>query len=279
MNKVMKILVCTLCIPSFVYSMENKRCIPQKQHDKTLVKNSEHNLTIGPYFSNGENVSRKVVIKTHPAHWRNTMSPVLIPFSIHSRIYDGIEGTFKIAALLHLIKSLVKGEITVLLTEGAHLNALSLKYDGDLNKALDICMQDANNLKLRFEHELDNCHIARWTDFVYDDSDYSIFKNTLLDLYDNDNTYKSLITADIESTYTIDRQNEYQNKQHYFDACKLDLIETTIALLLIASKKGYRFQFYPGKTYLSMAYINNQLLKEDERLNWVNMRISVKDKC
>lgn len=242
------------------------------------LRQSKHNLIVGPYLSNGEDISMLVTIKTRPAHWQNSTSPVLVPFSIHSHIYDGIQGTFKIAALLNLIKNCVKGEATILFCEKAHLNVLSLKYSGDLNKALEVCEQDTHGLMLRFKDELDGFHIAHWANFVNDDPGYIHFRNKLLDLYDTDSVYRSLVTADIAETYTIERQNEYPDKEQYFDACKLDLIEMTV-FSLIASKKGYHFYFYPGKSWSSMTYINNQFLTENERLSLVNVRISLKDQC
>ena len=146
-------------------------------------KNTRHNLTVDTRLTDGTKISCKVMTQTRPGHWLNTSHPVILPFSIHTALYNGDEGKIKVSAFLQLVKSNVKGKVSVLFCEKAHVQVLSLKYKNDLAKATEACVQDANKLIDRFKEELEGCEVLHWTDFIDNDKDYAFFKNKVLDMY------------------------------------------------------------------------------------------------
>jgi nucleosome binding factor SPN SPT16 subunit len=69
------------------------------------------------------------------------------------------------------------------------------------------------------------------------------------------------LRADAEDTYNEDRKKDFPDKSLYISKFELDLLEHCI-FYLIASKNGYKFEFYPGKIYSSIDFFNNHFLDE-----------------
>lgn len=106
---------------------------------KEFNKSSRHRLTV-KYLP--DSVVRSMVVGTRPNNWINTTENVIIAISIHSRFNEGIDGYFKLSALVNTVKSRVRGKITILFCEGAHINVLSLKFN-NTSDALIACRRDA----------------------------------------------------------------------------------------------------------------------------------------
>lgn len=236
-----------------------------------MQKNSRHHLLVERSIDTGKTIIQKVTVKTRPANWQGTDQPVILPFSIYSALYEGIAGDFKVASFLQVVKSNVKGKITILLCEGAHLQTLSLQHNS-AEKALQICCQEADFLVKRYNLEFQNCEVIRWKDFVTDDSFYKFFKDKIYHLYQINGSFQSKVRFDAEKTSNVDFNNESLDKPSYVNKAELDLLEQCI-YLMIASKKGYRFEFYPGKRNNCVDFINCKLLDDFTKLTRINITL------
>ncbi len=174
------------------------------------------------YFFSG-----KIAFKTKQINWEGTNSPVVIPISIHSKFHQGVVGALKMQALISTIKENVRGEITLLLTERAHAN--ENQFDA---------LQDAYALTDFFQECFQNCKITYWHSYINADMHYKECYQKVLDLYHTDATFQSFI-----------------HKEGKNSSARADLIEQSTALLVL-KKKGYCFQFYPGKQYEAIEYLN-----------------------
>ncbi|MBA3284150.1 MAG: hypothetical protein H0U27_03690, partial [Nitrosopumilus sp.] len=98
------------------------------------------------YINRDEVVRGKLAFKTKETNWLNTETPVVVLISIHSSFNDGICGELKMNAFLSTIKNHVKGKITILLSDIAHLRTRNLHHQEDLKKTFDCCIEDARLL-------------------------------------------------------------------------------------------------------------------------------------
>ena len=101
----------------------------------------------------------KLAIKTRETHWLNTAHPVVV-LSIHSALHKNVDGDLKMNALISSIKKLVKGRITVLLSDRAHLQTYSLKYQDDIKKAFEYCLLSAHTLQERYRPYFESCEVS-----------------------------------------------------------------------------------------------------------------------
>ena len=238
-----------------------------------MRKNSRHHLVIKRSIDTKENVVRRVTVKTRPGNWEETEQSVIIPLSIYSAIYDGIEGDFKIAALLQTVKTKVKGKITVLLCEGAHLKTLSLKYNNDEEKALQVCYRASDNLFKRYRSDFQGCEVVHWEDFVNHDSFYKSFKDEVYQLYKTNEVFRVKVRFDAQKV----SNNEYLDRSLFIERAELDLLEQCV-YLMIASKKSYKFEFYTGKRNDCVDFINREFLADSVKLTRVNVTLGT-PKC
>ena len=207
-------------------------------------------------------------MRTKPTNWQNTDLPIILPFSIYSAIYEGIAGDFTVGAFLQVVKSNVKGKITILLCDGAHLQTLCF----ECINAEEMCYHDANDLIERFNRDFQNCEVVHWRDFVTNDDSYQIFKDKIYQLYRTDKVFQSKVESDAEKNTNRKFGSECADRL-YIDGAKMDLLEHCV-YLLVASKKGYRFEFYPGKRNDCVNYINCHLLDDPEKLTRINVTLS-----
>ncbi|MCL5260265.1 MAG: hypothetical protein M1561_01070 [Gammaproteobacteria bacterium] len=235
-----------------------------------IKRNSRHYIPINCIQATGEIVTKKLTIKTRPAFWINTNQKVIFPFSINSSIYESNAGVLKISALLKLVKSQVLEKVMVLLCEKAHMHVLSIK--SNIEEAFKEGYQKANNLIAIFKDALIGCNVIYWKDFIENDDDYTRFKKLIFDLYKSNAEFKLRVRDDANKTYNADRAKEFPNKSLYIKNAELDLLEQCI-YLLITSKNGYRFEFYPGKRTSSAEFINSSFLDEPNRLVRVNVTL------
>ena len=202
-----------------------------------------------------------------------TLHDIILPFSIHSAIHEGIDGDFKITSFLRVIKSNAKGKITILFCEAAHQHVLSLKYMGDLNVALSKCRNDAIVLLDRFKDEMKGCEVLFWEDFVNRNIFYNKFKNVVMDLLESDEMMRSLLNDEVGKTYTTARACEYPDKLAYFNKATLDLVEMIIAVKIIY-ENSHKILIYPGNMPRVFSHLKSILFPE---MIFVNAGIKQKE--
>jgi hypothetical protein len=188
---------------------------------------------------------RNIVVKTRPNHWVNSASNVIIPISIHSRFNDGVDGFFKLSALVNTVKARTRGKVTILLCEGAHINVLNLKFNNKLD-TWNACYRDAKNLLMRFEKLFIGCEISFWRDFVTYNKSYDVINNEILSIIDNNYLAKEYIENDVEASYTNKFIREYPDRQAYVINAKLDILEMLVGMKIMHEKQ-YKAIFYPWK--------------------------------
>lgn len=219
---------------------------------------------------------KRIAIKTSSCDWIGSDEPAIILFSVHSAFHEGPKGMVNVKAILSAIKQNMHGPITLLLSEKAHLNVLAIEH-GDYAKALALATHDAHAIAHTFAAEFEGCLVTYWDDFITKDSYYSTAQKKIMALYETDQQFQQLLEEDAQKTYTIERSLQFANKELYLDATTKDLLEQCI-YALVAAKKGYRFEFYPGRQYECMQYVNATLLAPEERINHVHVYIAFEKK-
>jgi hypothetical protein len=178
-----------------------------------------------------------------------------------------------VQTFLSTIKEHINGKITILLTEQAHVHALSLLYNNDYHEALERCKKDAQLLVDRYKTYFEGLDVQWWQTFIRSDSEYETFKNLIMETYKTDAQFQQLVRSDAESSYTSTRAQEASDKELYIAKTIQDLLEQAIYIFIV-SKRGYRFDFYPGKPYSSSEYINNNFLSANKRLKRIVVCLS-----
>lgn len=201
-------------------------------------------------------IKGKLAFKTKETDWLNTQFPVVIPISTHSAFHEGVNGEMKMEAFIATLKQSVEGNMTILMTEKAHLNVWKLKTDD----AFELCMAAAQQLAKRFRKIFEGCTVVYWHDYIDDDPSYSAFKEKVLEMYAHDPVFQHHLREDAIASYGGERKDEFPNKELYIERTILDILEQCVCLLVL-KKKGYRKQFYPGRQYAAVEYVNrNQLI-------------------
>ncbi len=207
------------------------------------------------------NALGKLAVKTEKTNWLQTIEPVVVPISIKSKFHTEISGDLKMNALMSTIKDHVRGRITILFTEGAHLVSAAQEFNGNKEHARAYLFSLADKLKSRYEGYFSGCQIAYWSSYISDDPSYIQSKTIVEKLYKEDPLFKRILLNDLSDPN---------------DDAIQDLIEMCICQLVLASK-GYRFQFYPGSPYTAIEYVSN-LLSPEKRTVWVNVFLSIEKK-
>lgn len=70
---------------------------------------------------------------------------------------------------------------------------------------------------------------------------------------------------------------KFSNKELFIEKAIEDLLEQC-ASLLVLSNKGYRFQFYPGKPYASIEYVNRVFIPKDNQIFWIDVFLTIEKK-
>lgn len=214
----------------------------------------------------------KVSFKTKESTWIDSENPVIIPISLHSIFHDEYKGEIKMNALISVIKDHVKGPITILMTEKAHLHALSLKYNHDYTQAWQECLQASQNLSSRYADFFKYCQVSNWN-YISEDKNYEKAKHFILSLFDNDAIFREYLYKDALSTYTTDRAEVYLDQPLFIQKTIEDIIEQCSALLVMAIK-GYRFLFYPGAPLTSQEYVRSLFPKETP-ISWISVFLNI----
>lgn len=222
-------------------------------------------------------IKGRLAFKTKDTNWLETTKPVIILVSTHSAFHKEYEGELKMNAFISTIRNHVKGKVTILFSDGAHLKTMSLKYQNNVNKTFEYCLQATQNLVFRYQSYFQNCHIAYWHSFISEDENFSIYLNFLKQFYQYDLRFRELLHIDAENTYTIERMKDYSDKKIFIEKSIEDLLEQCASLLVLAYK-GYRFQFYPGSSHQSVEYVNQLFVPENKKVNWVDVFLSIEKK-
>lgn len=191
------------------------------------------------------NIRAKIAFKTKDTSWLGTQEPVIILMSVHSALHEGCDGHLKVNALVRTIRGHVKGPVTILIADRAHLRAQS--------RSFETCLQDARALHARYQPYLEGCSVAYWHSYIYQDESFEESLKAVEHLYKNDPQFASLVHA---------------------DGADIDDLLEQCACILVLSKKGYRYQFYPGKPYSSTEYIATLGLQ----VTWVNVFLAIENR-
>lgn len=224
-----------------------------------------------------KNIRGKLAFKTKNIQWLDTTSPVIILVSVHSAFHDEIGGDLKMNALVSTIKDHVKGKITVLLSDRAHIQTVSLNYQSNLELAFEDCHCSAQRLSHRYQSYFQDCNVVYWHSYICEDENFTSFLDRLKHAYQTDATFRELVQNDAETTYTSERMQIYADKTLFIEKTVGDILEQSASILVLANK-GYRFQFYPGSPYASIEYVNSIFNPTDKKLAWIDVFLSIEKK-
>lgn len=230
------------------------------------------------YFKDKQTKIRsRLVFKTRETHWLNTEHPVVIPVSIHSALHKYIDGDLKMNAFMSSIKIFVKGKITVLLTERAHLQTYSLKHRNDIEKAFDECLSMAETLKKRYQPYFESCEVVYWHSYIRQDKNFLNSVKTVQDLFQYDPIFRNHLLNDAEKSYASGFKEEGISKEQYIEKAVEDILEQCTCQLVLC-EKGYRFQFYPGGQNATTQYLNDVIISQEKKLSWIDVCLCIDSK-
>ena len=132
-----------------------------------------------PTFYNGY---KKIAVKMTADSWVGIDDKAIILLSIHSAFNQQEKGQLNVTSLIGIIKKQFKGLITILLSDSAHLNVLTLAYN-NRQKAFEIAKNDALALAQKFSAAFQECHVVLWSDFINRDPHYQTCVNQIAHLY------------------------------------------------------------------------------------------------
>lgn len=219
-------------------------------------------------------VRGKVAFKTQETSWLNTNLPCIALISIDSAFHEGLNGDIKIGAFLSIIKQHTRGPVSILLADTAHIETQKLKYK---SHAFEECFRSTNFLIKRYSSYFDGCNILYWSSFNLQNEHFATFYAQVEDLAKSDPLFQRLLEKDAEAAYTEKRREEFPNQIEFLEKTKADILAQS-ACILILSKEGYRYQFYPGAPYSSIQYINDRLLPTEKQVQWIDVFLSIEKK-
>lgn len=228
---------------------------------------------VSNYSNNEEIVRGKLAFKTVETEWLNTDCPVIVLISIHSSFHQGSAGYLKMDALLSTIKNNIKGKIVVLLADTAHLHTSSLDFCGNTELAFNQCKKDADDLLERFKSLFENHEVVYWHAYISSDPVFRDRLSLVKKRYESDAQFQELIIQDAENTYTPGRENKYPHRALFVEKAVEDILEQCASMYVLINK-GYRFLFYPGAPYNSVAAIETA----DKPLSWINVFLTIEKK-
>lgn len=240
------------------------------------IYNLRKNITAF-YSDNKEHIRGKLAFKTKELHWLETPHPVVILISVHSAFHEEIKGDLKMSALISTIREHVRGGVTVLFSDVAHLQTVSLAYGGDRQLAFHECLRNAAELHSRYRPYIEDCKIAYWHSYICQDPHFEISLKFINNLYQTDLAFRSLLDRDVEESYASGFNNTCSNKILYLEKAKMDLLVQCASLFVLA-KKGYRYQFYTGCPVPSVEYVECTYIPEEKSVSWINVFLTIEKK-
>jgi hypothetical protein len=244
--------------------------------NKVNTYNWRKNFTAS-YLNHEKIICGKLAFKTKELDWLDTPEPVIILVSIHSKFHEEVGGNLKMNALLSTIKSHVKGQITVLISEMAHLQTLSLNYQGNVKLAFEECLEEAQNIDCRYQSYFENCKVVYWHSYINKDSHFPFSLDIIRNAYEKNQMFRELVNQDAKGTYTTERKKKYPNEVIFIEKAVEDILEQCASLLVLVNK-GYAFQFYPGRPYPSAEYTSRVLVPGERRISCINVFLAIEKK-
>lgn len=229
------------------------------------------------YSNDKEQVRGKLAFKTKELHWLETPHPVIILISVDSAFHEEIKGDLKMNALISTIRDHVKGPVTVLFSDIAHLQTVSLGYGGNLQLAFHECLRKADELHSRYLSYIEGCKIAYWHAYICQDPHFHESLNFMKNLYQTDPVFQGLLDQDVEESYANGFNTTCSDKVLYLEKAKRDLLEQCASLIVLA-KNGYRYQFYTGCPFPSVEYVQRTCIPEDKSVCWINVFLTIEKK-
>lgn len=243
---------------------------PEKSGESSYAWRKKISVTRNPALGSYKN-KNKIIIKTPTADWLGTKEPVVIIFSIHSAFHEGPLGQLKAQHLISNIKQHVSGKVTLLFHEAAHVKAISMQRNINEIETKKLCLADARALAELLQPYCQGCDIQFWHTLISNDPEYSIIKQKIQNIYATDAQFQRLLREDAQGCYTPERAKLGLDKELFISKTMED-IQEQIVYLCIASKKGYKFEFYPGKPHTSAEY-----LKHEHHINRISVSIGFRD--
>jgi len=226
------------------------------------------------YLSDGHVIYGRMAFKTKRVDWVDTTLPVVALLSVHSAFNEGVDGYFKMTTFLTQIRENVKGNVSILFADTAHLHTLRL---AQLEDPLIDCLRSAKELALHYDSYIDSAEVLYWSSYIMADEEYGSVKEQLQQLIQTDDAFKTVLLTDAEAAYTEKREKEFPNKELFIEKMIDDLIEQCVCIQILA-KKGYRYLLYPGAPCESTEYINRHYTPLENYLHWVDVFVTIEKK-
>lgn len=221
------------------------------------------------YYESNRIMRGKIAFKTKELEWVETTSSVIILISVHSAFHDGRGGDLKMNALISTIKGNVRGKISVLLADAAHIQVDRLKDPlGGLNHSI----RAAKQLAIRYQEYFEGCELLYWHDAIWNDPDYPLFKRKIAHLFQKDRVFQQLLFSDGASLYTLKGKESYKERDLFIQKSVDDILEQCVCALVLENR-GYGYQFYPGPPYESVKYVSRGLT-----LRWIHVFLAIERK-
>lgn len=221
------------------------------------------------YQDQKKHIHGKLAFKTRDACWLDTDEPIIVVVSINSSFHEKIWGDFKMNALLTTIKQHVRGKITALFAESAHVHANSL-----WNETFEECLQASHRLQERYASYLENWKIVDWHSYVCRDISYQSSLALLKSLMRENRCFDAMLRKDAEGSYTDERKQKIPDKALFIAKTVDDILEQCAGIMVMANK-GYRYLFYPGKSYASVEWIRNSFVLN---ISWIDVFLTIEKK-
>ena len=217
----------------------------------------------------------KIAFKTRETHWLHTELPSIALISIDSDFHKGIDGDLKTGAFISIIKEHTKRAVSILLADTAHIHTQKIKYN---TKALEECIRSTDLLVKRYCSYFEDCNLLYWSSTICQSEHFVKSLEQVQDLYRIDKTFRELLDKDAKSSYSEKRKIEFPDETIFIERTKADIIEQS-ASILVLSKQGYRYQFYPGASFTSIQYVNYILLPPEKQVYWIDVFLSIEKKA
>lgn len=216
----------------------------------------------------------KVAFKTRETDWLDTELPSIALISIDSAFHEGLDGGIKIGAFISIIKEQIRSSVSILLADVAHIETQKLKYN---DKAFDECNKSTSLLVERYSSYFEGCDLLYWSSFIQQNEHFAELLAQVEHLSRTDRFFQQLLHADAEAAYSEKRSKEFPDKTLFLERTKADVIVQS-ACILVLSKQGYRYQFYPGAPCASTQYVNHILLPPERQVSWIDVFLSIEKK-
>lgn len=214
------------------------------------------------------NIRGKVVFKTVATDWVGTLEPIVVIVSVHSLFHREIDGELKMGAMMDTLRESVQGNVTVLIADLAHLQAQQLKGVSERD-----LIESAHHLAHRYKEFFRGCELAFWHQMMMGDAAYRAVEQ-IRRLAWSDSLFRQHLLSDALLTYQQIGETGYLSQEVFVAMTQDDLIQQCASLILL-SRQGYRYQFYPGLPYASVTYVYERFELKTE---WVPVFIAIEKK-